>query len=133
MSTIVQILVAISNSLFNTAEEKATFNCCIKPNGVIYGAIVWPHSVRSVAYQTRLLVFNYFYTGFSLSPPAASGARFYLLACTQHRMFPLPASPIELKMFSVTSRMRSVASPWRPIGVAPLAYCLMCWSRSLRA
>lgn len=38
----------------------------------------------------------------------------------------LPASPIELKMFSVTSRMRSVASPWRPIGWAPLAYCLMC-------
>ena len=38
----------------------------------------------------------------------------------------LPASPIELKMFSVTSRMRSVASPWRPMGWAPLAYCLMC-------
>lgn len=36
-------------------------------------------------------------------------------------------------MFSVTSRMRSVASPWRPIGWAPLAYCLMCWSSSLRA
>lgn len=47
--------------------------------------------------------------------------------------FHLPASPIELKMFSVTSKMRSVASPCRPIGWAPLAYCLMCLSSSLRA
>lgn len=44
MTTIVQILmVTISNSLFTTAEEKATFNCCIEPNAVIYGSIVWPH------------------------------------------------------------------------------------------
>lgn len=44
MSTIVQILmIAISNSLFTTVEEKASFNCCIEPNVVIYGAIVWSY------------------------------------------------------------------------------------------
>ncbi len=48
-------------------------------------------------------------------------------------MFLVPASPMELKMLSVTSRMRSVASPCRPIGCPPLAYCLICCSSSLRA